>query len=92
MNKMKLLEKYSIQKTDDIDREKFNLIWDMFYHDGYKKFREIDQDEYWEEYCRKTEIHKTYPIIPSEVFLPILTIMEVVPKENYFPEVREIKL
>jgi len=44
------------------------------------------------EYCRKTEIHKTYPIIPSEVFLPILTIMEVVPKENYFPEVREIKL
>ena len=48
---MKLLEKYSIQKTDDIDREKFNLIWDMFYHDGYEKFREIDQDEYWEEFC-----------------------------------------
>jgi hypothetical protein len=48
---MKLLEKYSIQKTDNIDREKFNLIWDMFYHDGYEKFREIAQDEYWEEFC-----------------------------------------
>lgn len=48
---MKLLEKYSIQKTNDIDREKFDLIWDMFYHDGYEKFREIDQDEYWEEFC-----------------------------------------
>ncbi len=48
---MKLLEKYSIQKTDDIDREKFDLIWDMLYHDGYEKYREISQDEYWEEFC-----------------------------------------
>ena len=48
---MKLLEKYSIQKTDDIDREKFNLIWDMFYHDGYEKYRRISPDEYWEEFC-----------------------------------------
>ena len=44
------------------------------------------------EYCRKTEIHKIYSITSSEVFLPTPTIMEVVPKENYFPEVKEIKL
>lgn len=64
---MKLLEKYSIQKTDDddIDREKFNLIWDMFYHDGYEKYRTISPDEYWEEFCNtrpyiETSTNKSY--------------------------------
>ncbi len=44
------------------------------------------------KYCRKVETHRVYPLTPIDSFLPTPTIMEVTSKENYFPEVREIKL